>query len=1173
MALADDSASTAPTAAAPRLREVSLDDKYTVEQGRIFLTGTQALVRLPLMQQARDKAAGLETRGFISGYRGSPLGAFDQQLEGARGFLDKAGIHFQPGVNEDLAATSVWGSQQGDIFKDFVCDGVFSIWYGKGPGLDRSSDAIRHANMAGTAKYGGVLAVVGDDHGAKSSTTAHQGEHAFADLMCPVLVPAGVQDILDFGLYGWAMSRFSGCWVGFKVVADTVDTAASVYADPNRVQIVRPDDVALPEAGLNIRWPDPPLDQEARLHRHKLYAALGFARANGLNKRVIDSPNRKFGIVTAGKAYLDVCQALDDLGIDETLAADIGLSVYKIGMAWPLEREGVRAFAEGLDEILVIEEKRAVIENQLKEQLYNWAHEVRPRVIGKFDEHGEWILPSADELTPARIARVIARRIATFHDSPRIRERLAFLDRKEQALSQSPAPLERLPYFCSGCPHNTSTQVPEGSRALAGIGCHYMVQWMGRNTETFTQMGGEGVPWIGQAPFSKTQHVFVNLGDGTYFHSGILAIRACIGAGVNITFKILYNDAVAMTGGQGVDGPLNPVMITRQLAAEGIQTIRVLSDQPETYPHNAGFGAGATLHHRDEIDAIQRELRETPGVSALVYDQTCAAENRRRRKRGQAYDPPRRVVINEAVCEGCGDCGKQSNCVSITPKETEFGTKRQIDQTSCNKDFSCLKGFCPSFVTLEGAEPRKPKKTEMDESGWTDPPAPAMPDLAKPWGIMIAGVGGTGVVTIGQILGMAAHLEDKGCTVLNQAGLAQKGGAVGCHVRIGARPEDLDAARISAGGADLLLGCDIVTAASFDCLAKVRDGDTHAVVDTEEIITGDFTSNPDYKFPGAELRRRIRDTVGAARTDMMDASAVIEALMGNRTAVNMFMLGYAYQKGLIPLSEAALTQAITLNGVAVSSNLQAFRWGRRAAHDWDGVRAFIQPTQAQPATTEPRTLDELIDRRAAYLTDYQDRAYAERYRTLVARARETERQVAPHSEALTEAVAKSYFKLLAIKDEYEVARLLTDPAFDQRLNQQFTGDFKPVYHLAPPILAKTDPRTGRPQKKAFGPWVRPILKTLARMKRLRGTRFDIFAYLPERKVEHRLIGDFEARMDEVLAGLSPANHATAVAIAELPQQIRGFGPVKMANLEQARGREAELVEAFHNPRPLPQAAE
>ena len=696
------------------LAAVTLDDKYALESGRVFISGTQALVRLPMMQRQRDKAAGLDTACFVTGYRGSPLGGVDQAMWRAKKFLKNNQIHFQPGVNEDLAATAVWGSQQTHLAGDSRHDGVFAMWYGKGPGVDRSGDVMRHGNLAGSSRHGGVLVMAGDDHTCKSSTTAHQTEYAFMDYGIPVLNPSGVQEFLDLGLHGWAMSRYSGCWVAFKVVAETVDSSASVYVDPHRVEIVLPEDFELPADGLNIRWPDTPLQQEMRLHKYKLYAALAYARANALNRVVIDSPKRRFGIVTCGKSYLDVRQALDDLGIDEAYAAEIGLTVYKVGMTWPLEREGVRQFAEGLEEILVVEEKRALIENQLKEQLYNWKESVRPKVIGKFDEERNWILPSADELTPARIARVIAKRIARFYTSERIEQRLAFLSQKEKALTGHKPPIQRIPYFCSGCPHNTSTKVPEGSRALAGIGCHYMVQWMDRNTDTFTQMGGEGATWIGQAPFSKTNHVFQNLGDGTYYHSGLLAIRACVAANVNITYKILYNDAVAMTGGQPMDGPLDVPMIANQLHAEGVKRIAVVSDEPEKYPTGGGFPMGTTVHHRDQLDRLQREFREIPGVTAIVYDQTCAAEKRRRRKRGLYPDPPKRVVINEAVCEGCGDCSVQSNCLSVIPVETEFGRKRAIDQSSCNKDFSCLKGFCPSFVTVHGGKLRKRKAAGTD---------------------------------------------------------------------------------------------------------------------------------------------------------------------------------------------------------------------------------------------------------------------------------------------------------------------------------------------------------------------------------------------------------------------------------------------------------------------------
>ncbi|MGH6926787.1 MAG: indolepyruvate ferredoxin oxidoreductase family protein, partial [Dongiaceae bacterium] len=828
------------------LAAVTLDDKYALETGRVFISGTQALVRLPMMQRQRDKAASLDTACFVTGYRGSPLGGVDQAMWRAKKFLKNNQIHFQPGVNEDLAATAVWGSQQTHLAGDNKHDGVFAMWYGKGPGVDRSGDVMRHGNLAGSSRHGGVLVMAGDDHTCKSSTTAHQTEYAFMDYGIPVLNPSGVQEFLDLGLHGWAMSRYSGCWVAFKVVAETVDSSASVYVDPHRVEIVLPEDFDLPADGLNIRWPDTPLQQEMRLHKYKLYAALAYARANKLNRVVIDSPRRRFGIITCGKSYLDVRQALDDLGIDEAYAAEIGLTVYKVGMTWPLEREGVRQFAEGLEEILVVEEKRALIENQLKEQLYNWKESVRPKVIGKFDENREWILPSADELTPARIARVIAKRIARFHTSERIEQRLAFLTQKEKALIGHKPPIQRIPYFCSGCPHNTSTKVPDGSRALAGIGCHYMVQWMDRNTDTFTQMGGEGATWIGQAPFSKTPHVFQNLGDGTYYHSGLLAIRACVAANVNITYKILYNDAVAMTGGQPMDGPLDVPMIANQLRAEGVKQIAIVSDEPEKYPTGGGFPPGTIVHHRDSLDRVQREFRELPGVTAIIYDQTCAAEKRRRRKRGLYPDPPKRVVINEAVCEGCGDCSVQSNCLSVIPVETEFGRKRAIDQSSCNKDFSCLKGFCPSFVTVHGGELRKRKAAGKDAGDRFAPlPEPALPAAGDAYGILVTGVGGTGVVTIGALLGMAAHLEGKGCSVLDMTGLAQKGGAVFTHVRIADKPEDIHAVRIAAGGARLLLGCDIVVAASFDGLAKIQQGKTAAVINSYEAVTGEFTRKPD----------------------------------------------------------------------------------------------------------------------------------------------------------------------------------------------------------------------------------------------------------------------------------------------------------------------------------------
>ncbi len=1149
---------------------VTLDDKYALESGRVFLTGTQALVRLPMMQRRRDEAAGLNTGCFISGYRGSPLGALDQQLWHAREFLKKHKIEFQPGVNEDLAVTSIWGSQQLGLFPGATVDGVYGMFYGKGPGIDRSGDALRHANLAGTAPNGGVLLLAGDDHTSKSSTTAHQTEYGFVDTMIPVLNPSGVQEFLDMGLFGWAMSRYSGCWVAFKVVAETVDTSASVYVDPHRIDIKLPEDFDMPSGGLNIRWPDGWLEQEERLHHHKLYAALAFARANNLNRAVIDGSKRRIGIVTCGKSYLDVRQALEDLGIDETYAQDIGLSIYKVGMTWPLERDGMREFAEGLEEILVIEEKRALIENQLKEQLYNWRTDVRPVVVGKFDENRNFILPSNGELTPGRIARVIADRLKRFHTSPQIEERVEFLAEQERALKGRDPSVLRTPYFCSGCPHNTSTKVPEGSRALAGIGCHYMAQWMDRDTDTYTHMGGEGVTWVGQAPFTETDHVFVNLGDGTYYHSGILAIRMAVASGVKVTYKILFNNAVAMTGGQPMDGPLTVPRITQQLHGEGVETIVVVTDEPEKYDRKAEFAAGVTVHHRDDLDAVQRKLRETPGVTVMVYDQTCAAEKRRRRKRGLYPDPPKRAFINELVCEGCGDCSAKSNCLSVVPVETEYGRKRKIDQSSCNKDFSCVNGFCPSFVTVHGGAPKKGKRRGGDG---TQPdifealPDPKIPSIDKPYGILVTGVGGTGVVTVGALLGMAAHIEGKGCSILDMIGLAQKGGAVVSHVRLAQQPEDIHAVRLASGGADLILGCDIIVAARGDNLSKVSPGNTSAVINTYETITGDFTRDPDFQFPTDELHSNIEQTVGPKKTHFIDATRLATDLMGDSIASNMFMLGYAFQKGLIPISAEAIFKAIELNGVAVQSNQSAFTWGRRAAHDVAAVQRIAAPNVPEPAEpADPNTrLRTLIEDRIAFLTDYQNAQYAERYTRLVDRVRTVQAVNTPQDQGLTETVARYFFKLLAYKDEYEVARLYTDPGFQDRLNAAFEGDFKLKFHLAPPLLAPKDPVTGELRKREYGPWVFKAFGMLTKLKFLRGTPFDPFGYTQERKTERQLIADYEATIETLLQTLTPENHGLAVEIASIPEQIRGFGHVKDANIACAKTRQDELVAAYRDP--------
>ncbi len=1162
-------------AALPALREVSLDDKYELESGRVFLTGAQAFVRLLLLQRQRDVLAGLNTAGFVTGYRGSPLGMLDQSLWKAQKFLDRAHIKFHPGLNEDLAATSIWGTQQVNLYPGATYDGVFAMWYGKGPGVDRCGDVFKHANHAGTSKHGGVLVLAGDDHGAKSSTLPHQSDHMFSAAMLPVLYPSSVQEIIDLGLHGWAMSRYSGVWVGFKCVADTVESSASVFVDPARTEIVIPDDFPLPPDGLSIRWPDPFLAAEARMQNYKIYAALHYCRVNKLNRIVIDSPKPRLGIITSGKSYLDVRQALEELGITDEDAAEIGLRVYKVAMPWPLEPEGVRHFAEGLEEILVVEEKRQVVEYQLKEQLYNWRDDVRPRVVGKFDEkgewvrpHGDWLLPALSELTPAMIARVIAGRIERLGLHPRqsekLKARVDWINAKEAALAKPKIILERIPYFCSGCPHNTSTNVPEGSRATAGIGCHVMAIWMDRSTNTFTHMGAEGVPWIGQAPFTTEKHIFTNLGDGTYYHSGLLAIRAAVAAKVNITYKILYNDAVAMTGGQPVDGPISPAAIAQQVAAEGVAKIVVVSDEPDKYP--AGyFAAGTAIHHRDDLDLVQRQLRDTAGCTILLYDQTCAAEKRRRRKRGKLVDPARRVFINELVCEGCGDCGIKSNCVSVAPVETEFGRKRTIDQSSCNKDYSCVNGFCPSFVYVDGGSLKKPKKADASELPALPDPVPA--GTAEPYGIVVTGIGGTGVITIGALLGMAAHLEGKGVSVLDMTGMAQKNGAVVSHVRIANQPEEIHATRIAAGEAKLILACDILTGVGYEQLAKMQKGVTRALINTALVMPAGFTRDPDLVFPLGSMEREIEDAVGPNDAEFLDATKLATGLMGDSIATNLFMVGFAYQRGLLPLSEASILRAIELNAAAIESNKQSFHWGRLAAVDPAKVSALAIPSVKPDSQRISASLDETIARRAEFLTGYQDADYAKRYSDFVARVRIAEGVKIPGATALTEAVARYYFKLLAVKDEYEVARLYTEGDFAQRVASQFEGNYTLKFNLAPPLLAKVDPVTGVARKKTYGPWMMGAFRVLAKLRQLRGTPFDVFGRTAERRTERALIGEYETLIAELLAALAPHNHALAVLLAQIPEHIRGYGHVKERHLKAAKAKEAELLAEFRSARP------
>nr|WP_313404669.1 indolepyruvate ferredoxin oxidoreductase family protein [Pseudomonas sp.] len=1134
------------------LAEIRLDDKYRLATGHLYLTGTQALTRLPMLQKQRDAAFGLNTACFISGYRGSPLGGLDKSLWDAREYLKQNHIHFQPGVNEELGATAVWGSQQANLFPGARYDGVFAMWYGKGPGVDRSGDVFKHGNSAGVSKHGGVLLLAGDDHGCKSSTIAHQSEHAFIAASIPVLNPANVQEVLDYGIIGWELSRYSGCWVALKTIAENVDSSAVVDVDPLRVQVKIPEDFQLPEDGVHIRWPDPPLAQEKRLNVYKIYAARAFALANNLNQVKLDSPNPRLGIITTGKSYLDVRQALDDLGLDEALCAKVGLRVLKVGMSWPLEPVSVHQFAEGLDEILVVEEKRSIIEDQLTGQLYNWPVGKRPRVVGEFDEQGNSLLPNLGELTPAMIARVIAKRLAPIYSSPTIEERLAFLDAKEKALAAPKHKTVRTPHFCSGCPHNSSTKVPEGSRALGGIGCHYMTQWMDRSTDTFTQMGGEGATWIGQAPFTDTPHVFQNLGDGTYFHSGHLALRAAVAAGVNITYKILYNDAVAMTGGQPIDGELRIDQLSQQVHAEGVKRIALVSDEPDKYPTRATFAPGVTFHHRRELDAVQRELREFKGVSVILYDQTCATEKRRRRKRGKMVDPAKRAFINPAVCEGCGDCSVKSNCLSVLPLETELGRKREIDQSACNKDFSCLEGFCPSFVTVHGGSLRKPEAVGLGAL-FIALPEPKQPALSRPWNILLPGVGGSGVTTVGALLGMAAHIEGKGCTVLDQAGLAQKFGPVITHIRIAARQSDIYAVRIAAGETDLLLGCDLVVSSSEEALAKLNDKIAHAVINSHEAATAEFTRNPDAQVPGAAMREAISEAVGEGKTRFVDATRLATRLLGDSIATNLFMLGYAYQKGLVPVSAEAINKAIELNGVSIELNQQAFLWGRRAAHDLAAVEKVAAPKVVEAPHCS--TLEEIVADRMQRLTAYQNAAYAERYRELVERVRKVDTDA---EQRLSKAVARYYFKLLAYKDEYEVARLYSDETFRKQLEAQFEGDYRLQFHLAPSWLSKPDAVTGEPRKRSFGPWMLKAFAVLARFKSLRGSALDPFGHSAERRLERELIEEYEANVAYLLAELNGSNYRTAVALAEIPEQIRGYGHVKEAALAKAREQATQL---------------
>ena len=1158
----------------------SLEDKYTRSEGRIYITGVQALVRLPMMMRQRDLAAGHNTAGFISGYRGSPLGTYDMALWQAKAQLAENNVRFEPGLNEDLAATAVWGSQQANLLEGPKYDGVFSIWYGKGPGVDRSVDALKHGNYAGSASLGGVLALCGDDPGAKSSSIAHCSEQALVHLGMPLLNPSSVQDYLDFGILGWEMSRYSGSWVGMKCLTDTVESGASVHVGANRVEVVKPADFPMPEAGLNIGFVTGGLlGVEERVFHARLPAAQAFARANKIDRVAIDSPRKRIGIVTTGKAYQDVRQALDELGISEDKARECGLSVYKVGMSWPLEPQGASEFCSGLEEVVVVEEKRSFIEDQLARVLYDV--EPRPKLYGKRDADNAPLVPDIGELAPDTVMQALRRWLA------RVAPDLLEVEQPSQVIPLpviSGGALNRRPAFCSGCPHNSSTVVPDGSFAFGGIGCHGMVAWMPeRRTVSTTHMGGEGATWPGLAPFVEADHVFQNIGDGTYFHSGYLAIRANVAANTNITYKVLVNGAVAMTGGQPIeghpmDGAITAPEIARQLAAEGVKKIVVVSNEPDKYP-SGSLPPGVETYHRDRLDYVQKQLREIRGVTGIVYDQTCAAEARRLRKRNEFPDPDRRVVINERVCENCGDCSVQSNCISVEPVETEFGRKRRINQSSCNKDFSCVKGHCPSFLSVHGAKLRKVANESIDTGGdevFADLPEPNIPATSEPFNVLVTGIGGTGVITVGALLSMAAHLEGKGVTCLDVTGLAQKNGPVTSHVRVAERPEDLHATRIASGAADLVLGCDIVVASNPDSLSKMRQGRTAVVANDHVAPTADFASDPNLDLSSKGMETAIASVAGDPDAHFVSATALATALMGDAIATNLFLVGYAFQIGRIPVSLGAFEQAIVLNGRQIEMNKRAFAWGRLAAHDMQKVQTLARPLLRGDAATrdaEPQTRDALIENRVAELTLYSGPRLAKRYQSLVDRVAEQEHRIGMQDDALSTAVARYYYKLLAVKDEFEVARLWTDGSFQQQLEQQFEGDYRIALHLAPPkmpvidrLLNRQDPDTGKMKKINFGPWFFTALKWMAKAKAIRGTALDVFA-TEHRKLERSLAPEYAKTIEGILETLSKENYELAVQIAQLPEFIRGYEHIKEQTLAETRDKQRELLDAYqlHSP--------
>ncbi|GGK78833.1 indolepyruvate ferredoxin oxidoreductase family protein [Amphritea balenae] len=1140
-------------------------DKYITDQGPVYLSGNQAYIRVTFEQQRRDREAGLKTGGFISGYRGSPFGHFDQDVAKVRPAMDERNIHFNPGVNEAMAATSVWGSQQIDFFGASEYDGVFGMWYGKGPGVDQAADALHHANLWGTHKHGGVVMAVGDDPMSRSSSIQQQSEYVLSGLCIPTMACSSVQDIYDYGLIAYQISRYAGVWVAVKSVSDIAEATNLIDIDPARTVTTLPQNHVIPDCGVHTRWPDQSVDQDERMLKARLPAVKAFVKTNQLNRVTLDCPQRKVGIITAGKSYLDTLEALNDLGISEQQREQIGLSVFKIAVTWPLEESLIQEFAESVDELLVIEESRPFLETQIKDILYHLPQAQRPLVLGKQDREGVTQFPSNGELTPALISRVLVDWLSPCYQNPDMQQWIDVLDRTDQQLAIPRDNVDRTPYFCSGCPHNTSTKQPDGTVQLIGIGCHYLARLMDRGGVSYTQMGGEGATWAGAAPFVDHKHAFINLGDGTYYHSGSNAIRQAIAAGVNITYKILYNDAVAMTGGQPHDGPVSVQSITHQLNAEGAAKVVVVSDNPDKF-NTREFAKGTNLYHRDQLEQVMTELEKVPGVTILIYEQTCATELRRRRKRGKAEDPAKRAYINYRLCEGCGDCGLASNCLSVQPLETEVGRKRRIDQSGCNKDFSCVEGFCPSFVTIEGGAMNKGQGVEIDETTFAELPEPAVAPLNGVYGALVCGIGGTGVVTISSLLGDAAQSEGKASQVLDLTGMAQKFGAVYCHLKIADNNDDLNSTRLSVGKADLLVGADIVTSASNEGLSRLREGHTHGVVNSHETVTGAFTRDGDFQIPVKQMRAAIERFTGAGNTSFFDSISLSERLTGDTIGANTMLLGFACQMGWLPVKLASLEAAIEKNGIAVAYNLRAFKIGRMMAWAPEQLEPLLEQALPTPEwQILSQDVDQIIQRRSKDLVSYQNQAYAARYLEQINKIKSAETALGNHSKTLTEAVARNLYKLMAYKDEYEVARLYTDGAWLARINRQFSGNFRLKFHMAPPLLSRKDPLTGQPKKREFGPWMYSGLKLVAGFKGLRGTRFDPFGYTEERREERALITEYEQLLNVLIAGLTNENLALAVEIANIPELIKGFGHVKARNLNGARERLSILTERYIHP--------